>query len=86
LTLIYQGGKDSEIAQMIAAEDNGIFVAESDVIGLREGILAYYSQPELCQAHGVKARQLAEGKCSRQRSLAQYASILGVQLPQAAST
>lgn len=83
--MIYQGGKDSEIAQMIAAEDNGSFVAEGDVIGLREGILAYYSQPELCQAHGVKARQLAEGKYSRQRSLAQYASVFGVQLQDATS-
>ena len=77
--MIYQGSKESEIAQMTVEENNGIFVAEGDVTGLRDSILAYYSQPELRQVHGDKARQLAEGTYSRQRSLAHYASVLGVQ-------
>lgn len=74
--ILYQGNKNGEIARMILEQDVGAVVPCGDVEGLKQSILKYINQPDLCKIQGRKARTLAKGPYSRTRALEQYAALL----------
>jgi glycosyltransferase involved in cell wall biosynthesis len=76
--ILYQGSQRGEIARMIVEEDVGTVVPCGDVERLRNAILKYASQTDLCQTQGRKARALAEGAYGRRRALERYAEALGI--------
>lgn len=77
--IIYQGTQESEIARMVLEEEIGIVVPCGDVERLKQVIVKYVKQPNLCQAQGQKARALVESSYSRIRALERYAEVLGIQ-------
>jgi colanic acid biosynthesis glycosyl transferase WcaI len=76
LPIVYQGGSQGEIAGIIAEENVGEIVAHGDVEGLRNVILAYRSDPDLCRIQGQKARTLVETTYNRQMALQKYTDLL----------
>ncbi len=76
--VIYQGSSSGEIAQMLVEEDVGTVVPCNDVEGLKQTILRYVNQPNLCRRQGSKALALSEGSYSRHQALERYARVLKI--------
>jgi len=74
--ILYQGSQDGEIARMISEQEIGAVVPCGDVESLKQSILRYVNQPDLCQVQGRRARALAEGPYSRTSALKQYTALL----------
>jgi glycosyltransferase involved in cell wall biosynthesis len=74
--VIYQGSSDAEIARMVVEEQVGAVVQIGDVEGLRSRLLKYLENVELLRRQGLRARELAETRYSRNVSLEKYASLL----------
>lgn len=74
--MIYQGSQDGEIARMILEQGIGAVVPCGDAEGLKQSILRYVNQPDLCKIQGRKARELVKGPYGRTRAIEQYAALL----------
>lgn len=64
--IIYQGVPEGEIAQLISEYSFGVVVPLNNVDLLEQATLRYMDDAALRQAHGQKARQLAETICGYQ--------------------
>lgn len=74
--LLFQGGKEGEIARLIVEEDVGQVVVPGDVAGLEKAILSYLGDPSLTRRQGENARRLAEGRYSKRQARRSYTALL----------
>lgn len=74
--ILFQGGADGEIAQMILESEIGFFIPPGDVISLQQAIMKLYENHALRNQLGENARQIILTTYSRQAAIEKYVAVL----------
>lgn len=73
---LYVGPSEGEIYEILSAGECGTRIANGDVDGLVNAILAYRDDADLRAAQGRRARELFDKRFTKQRGLEQFAAVL----------